>query len=266
MPEEIGKNFVRTMDDKIDVDLEQRILRRAVIATAGLANDGWIIVPEGIDVAAYLQNPIVRAEHGYMSDPIGTQSVVGRCIKLEKVSGGLIAETQFADNELGRDYAYLYGVNEKKEVYMRAWSINVRILESAQWGYEQARQFAGPLWDENIAAMIRERQTIVNAATRSLMREYSAVAIGADQAALTRAAQAGNKTAGALAQGMAMRELLENLSELKRTLTTDRERLARLEEDIKALRGKEASAAARSDTEALLQNLRELSAIAKKKE
>ena len=259
------QNMIRTMaETEIEVDVVNRILRRCVVSTRGLATDGWIIVPDGISFEDFLKNPVVTARHIEDQEDAPPMPVtIGRCLAVRNTPDGTETETQFADTQLGRDWAYLYGVNERKEVYCRAWSINARILEAEAWSFDKARQFAGAFWSQETADVIAKRQTQVNVATRSMVRAYSAVELGADRFALSRAAAEGNRMAGTLMLRTDLKAANEALAELKRNAEADRTQLRKLEEEIKAIRGQEASAAARRDSEALLSELRRLLDLAR---
>lgn len=254
----LTREFVRAGGTPPDVDLEKRILRNATIATRRLADDGWIIMPEGIETEQFLKNPIVQARHG--GGVRTTRSpVIGRVLALGRNADELYAqELQFADTELGREYAYLCGVNPEREVYMRSWSVAGDILERGAIGFNAARAALGGLWDENMAALVRQRQTQVNVAQRFLMNEFSSVPKGADHGALTRASAAGIRTAGEILTAMDLSAAQSELAALRQEGLARDERLAKLEREIQALRGEGASAAARRDSEAILAEVRGL--------
>jgi len=252
-----------------DIDLARRVLRNAVFNTTGLATDGMIILPKGIEFEGYMKNPIVACRHIIQPegaapandhDPI----VIGRTLAMHATDQELVAdEVQFADSELGRQYAYLYGVNDKREPYMRAWSIEANRLESSHASFDQARRIAGAHWDENIAARVMRRQKDVPVWMRSSLYAVAAGAVGADRGALTRAFGAGVILAGELVARMDLEDAGESLAEVKVTLKDYAARIANLEGQIQALRGDGASAAARGDSEAVLSEVRDLLRIAK---
>ena len=258
-----------------EVDLEKRILRNVVIATDRLATDGWIILPAGIDTADFVKRGgQVLAKHG-MGFSMRSE-VIGRAIALAPSAQELmVTETQFADTELGREYAYLAGINKDGEggapvAYMRGWSISGPILQSETWGWEAARGYLGERWDENVATLIRKHKTQVDVATKVEMREYSAVAIGADRGALTRAyVERGIKLAGTIGAEMDFRQAIEEVAAMKSERTELTQRIERIEREIQALRGEGASAAAQRNSEAVLaevRSMRELLGNSKKKE
>jgi hypothetical protein len=253
--------IVRTMADAPEMDLEQRILRRVVVATRRLASDGWIIEPMGIDLSRYVENPIVTADHDPVTGKIG--EVIGRSLSLERDTLGLISATQFADTEKGREYAYLYGLNAKKEVFMRAWSIEGSILARASLSFGQAQSLLGPLWDQNMADILRAKgATAVSIADKFLMRTYAATGVGADRGALTRACGEGVRVAGELVATLDLVEIRREMNLLRKEFTT---KIETFEQQLLALRGDGAAAAARGDTAELLDQLRELSELAREK-
>ena len=245
----------------VDVDVEKRILRNAVVATRSLATDGLLLDPAGMDVAGYLRNPVVEARHGKAET--NESSVIGRSIEVIKHDTEIISTTQFADTQLARDYAYLYGVNPEGEVYMRAWSIDAPILSRRNIGVAEARRFAGDLFDEELAAAVLRKKAL-SLVTRSELKSYSAVSIGADRAALTRAWRSGLDTAGEILTRMDLDQAESEIEVLKRYMEKQDERIVQLEQDILALRCDGTAAAKRGDTAEILNELSELTALMNK--
>jgi multidrug resistance efflux pump len=93
------------------------------------------------------------------------------------------------------------------------------------------------------------------------MLSFAAVATGADKAALTRAFSGGVATAGDILARMDLDEAGGELAALKTKMDEQSATIARLEREIQALRGEGASAAARRDSEAILQAVRDLAAM-----
>ncbi len=256
----LKREFLRAAVTPADIDLEKRILRSCTIATRRLAEDGWIIKPEGIETADYMKNPIVQARHG--KENTARSPVIGRVLGLTREADALVAtELQFADTELGREYAYLCGVNEDKEIYMRAWSVSGDILARGSLSFTAARAALGELWDDNLGELIRRNQTQIHVAQRFLLKEFSSVPNGADHGALTRASAAGIRTATDILTAMDLTAAQQELAALKADGLARDARLAKIEQDIQALRGEGASAAAQRDSEALLSELRGLRTI-----
>jgi hypothetical protein len=254
--------LIRSMPRDPDVDLENRILRQCVIATIGLATDGNILLPQNVRTENYMANPEVFANHGlwepgaFAQGQIHGAPVIGRCLSLAVSQSEIVTETQFAATPLGREYAYLYGCNEKKETYMRGWSIRVEVLESRKVSERQAQALAAEYWDPAIAEGLKQRRVELGVILRANMREYSAVGLGADRNALSRAAADGVAVAGAIVARLDLCEARTMLAELKVKQEANAGQIARLEQEIQALRGEGASAAARGDSEAILAAVR----------
>ena len=247
---------------KPDVDVEKRILRNAVFGTTGLASDGMIILPSGTEYSTYMTNPIVTRQHittAAGAVPRDSQPItIGRTLKMHSDDVELRGdEVQFADSDLGRQYAYLYGVNRAREAYMRMWSIEADRIDSSVATFEQARKIAGPYWNASVAARIQNtNQRAVPVWTKSALKAVAAADVGADRSALTRAEKAGIALAGEIAARMDLREATTSLEDLRKQISSDGARIARLERQIQALGRDGASAAARGDSEALLEEIR----------
>lgn len=258
------KRFVGTSATRpVDGDIDQRILRQVVFATTGLASDGWIILPEGMDLSRYEREPIVLSRH--MRGDAGTipgPMVIGRALKLMASNVELAAEVQFADTQEGREYAYLYGLNKDRTPYMRAWSVEGPVIERRSATWKDAQAISAQYWDAALAERLRDRLTSVQVALRFELAGVAAVPSGADRGALTRAASDGVQTAQALLARMDLEAAGAELAGLmSERLDAMEATVARLEMDIQALRGEGASAAARGDSEAVLAEVRELSRL-----
>ena len=260
------KSIVRLMRGTPDTDVEKRIIRNARIATNNLASDGWIIMPRGVDTTYYSKElPQVFARHGAHSYGEQHSPVIGRSLGIRKASDGIDSDTQFADTELGREYCYLYGCNEEKEVYMRALSISVDVIEGERWSIEKAKKWVGPSWDEKMEAYVRKWTADVFVAKKTFMREYSAVPFGADRGALQRAADdKGLRLAGDLVREMDLSRAHELIDELKRTVEMSQRKIEKVEREYQALRGEGASAATHGDSEAIVRTLDEMLQTVKK--
>jgi len=257
--------IVRAMNGVPDMDLENRILRNVVVATEQLASDGMIIIASGISLVDFLANPTVTAKHGYAMTAEST--TIARALKITQANRMLVSEVQFAETDLGKEYAYLYGLNEKKEVFMRAWSIEGPVVESESWDFKRAKEYLGKDWNEEQAALISRWSTTIQAATKMVMKTFSAVEVGADRGALTRAYSDGVKVAGELVARMDLgnaekqiADLRSQLEAMKRSMETEflRMELAVLTKQTLALGSDGAAAAARGDTAELLQELHAL--------
>ena len=255
---EAPERLVRAMGPQVEVDVASRTLKRAVFMTRGIASDGLIVMPEGINTKFFEANPVVLAIHGRMQD----FPVCGRSLGLRPTAGGMESVTQFADTELGRELAYLYGVNDKKEVYARGWSFAWSTTGFEEWTLARAQKWLGADWDPALVPPWVQREDRVGVVTACVMNEYSAVPLGADKKALSRAfADAGNRTAGAWLADLDLSEAAEKIRRLESEQETTKSKLGRLEEDIQALRRDGASAAARGDSDAILEELDGMLAI-----
>lgn len=250
------ERLLRAMEPEIDVDLAARILRRARFVTRRLASDGGIVDPQGINVRFFQANPVVLARHG-LSDEVRSP-VIGRSLGLSATRDGMESMTQFADTDLGREYAYLYGVNEKREVYMRGWSFGWTTVEMDWLPLAQARSWLGADWDDDLVPPAVRSTGEVWLARKTILNEYSAVPVGADRAALSRAWTEGVRLAGGLIADLELRDATTLLKTLQEQTETDRARLAKIEAEIQALRRDGAAAAARGDSAELVAEIRAL--------
>jgi hypothetical protein len=253
----------------VECDLEKRILRGAVFATTGVAADGWIILPEAMELGRYQANPIVTARHlvgaAQEEEKGAAPLVMANAIALVASSLDLVAEVQFADTAAAREWGHLYGINPERHAYMRGWSIEAPILERASVDWKTARTLSGPHFDATLAERLKAARPNVMVATRSELRAVAMVPCGADRAALTRALEDGIHAAGEILARLDLDEADAQLAALRRQveeyeqrwMETDA-RLVRLEREIQALRGEGASAAARGDSEATLTAVREM--------
>jgi hypothetical protein len=251
----LPERLVRVMNQKPGVDLKRRTIT-ATVATRKLARDGGILLPEGLVVRSYETNPVVLAMHGMGCDR--NSAVIGACTGMTISARDLVAETQFADTELGREYFYLYGGNEAGEVYMRAWSFGWDPLETRWISLEEARTLLGSDWDEELVPNWVRRDGSVWVCDKGEMLEYSAVSIGADRDALSRAMKQGNRAAAIVATEMDLMKAQRTIDEL-RVYEALREKVERLEKELLAIRSKGEAAAADGDTACLIEALGEIS-------
>jgi hypothetical protein len=261
---EVPKRVVRVTTGTPEIDLEKRTIRSRIM-TKLIARDGGIIKPEGIISRFFEANPVVLAIHGF-GDELRSP-VIGKSLGLERADVGMDSVTQFAETDLGREYGYLYGVNPKKEVFMRAWSFGWATLQMEWWNREEAKSYLGSLWDEDTAA----RLDTIWVAVKSEMHEYSAVAVGSDREALSRAFSDGVRAAGELISEMDLGEAKREIRALQERLDTFgksqgevRSIVERLQKDMQALRDDGAAAVSRGDSAALLQELRAIGDLLKR--
>jgi hypothetical protein len=191
--------------------------------------------------------------------------VIGRSLGLATTKLGMDSVTQFADTELGREYGYLYGLNPAGEIFMRAWSFGWRTLEMDQWDVSRARSYLQGFgaWDEDLVTSAM-RNMGVWVAVRSEMTEYSAVAVGADRQALSRAMGSGIRAAAEHVAHIDLLAARSMIAELKTISEETQEKVRKLESDVLALRGDGAAAAARGDTAGIVAELNDLIRLAKR--
>lgn len=254
---QLPERLVRVAQANPEIDIEARTVR-AVIMTNSLARDGGILLPDGIVTRFYEANPIVQAQHGLAASI--HSPVIGRSLGLKATASGMESVTQFADTDLGREYGYLYGINPKREVYMRAWSFGWRTLDLEWISAGQAKEMLGAGWDQDaFDASPFERVWL---AKRAEMHEYSAVAVGSDRLALSRAHAAGLRAAGDMLATIDLNEARDLIAALRMDVTNLKDeharRMEKVEQDILALRRDGAAAAARGDTAGVLEGLQDL--------
>ena len=235
-----------------EVDVEQRILRGARVGTSNLADDGWIVLAQGMDLTVFRANPNVLEAHA--------PPAVGRALAMHKLGGDLVADVQFADTARGREYAYLYGVNAERTAFMRGWSIRADILEREVLTVREARRMP-VLVPEDVAERIESGGGKVAVARRSLLREFSVVAVPADRTALTRAYANGVELAAEIMAKLDLASVRETLATVARQCNEMREQVRDLRERMLALERDGASAAIKGDTEDLLKELDRLNAM-----
>lgn len=244
---------MQTVETAPEIDLIKRTVR-SVVMTDSLASDGGIMLPEGMALDRFKSNPVVRARHG-MSES-SRSPTIGRAISLDVTAHEVIAVTQFAETELGREYGYLYGLNPNKEVFQRAWSVDAIIFEKGVMSAERAKTLLAVKIEMDRLPEIVRKSGSVWIGIRSELLSFAAVEVGADRGALSRAFGDGVRLAGEIMARMDFQEATTELAALKQTTTQLDERCARLEKEIEALRSDGAAAAARGDSAAILSEIR----------
>lgn len=125
--------------------------------------DGEVVLPTGMKAENFLKNPVVLFAHDYK------RPAVGKCLQLTVSENEVVAKTQFAETELGKELFYLY-----KEGFMQAWSVGfASIKETDEKILEGQRGRTFEEWE---------------------LFEYSAVPVPANPEALTLARSKGLKT------------------------------------------------------------------------
>jgi hypothetical protein len=244
---------------EVDCDPEKRILRGAVFCTRGLAADGFIVLPEGLDLNQWQKDSTITDRHiRQRRTDAGKPAVIAAARSLTPSVNELLGEVHFADTKLAREYAHLYGCNPERQAYMRGWSVEGTILERSEISWDAARALAGNYWDATLAESLRRDIRSVKVAARFEVDNVAAAAKGADRNALTRALRDGVELAGDFLVEMDFTAATEKIAELKREMENDHARIEKVEREILALRRDGYAAAARGDTAAALQQLDEM--------
>jgi len=251
-------------DRPVQADLEKRILRGVVFVTRGIASDGGVVLPLGLRTDIFEKGGEILARHG-MATPDPRPLNIGRPVGLEMSEREGVVEIEFADSELGREYAYIYGVNDTRTAYARGWSFGWDPVETTTWGLAQAQRELGADYDPDLVpdSVVRKRSVWVT--VRGLLREVSATPRRADAKALTRAWEEGGiREAARLAHGLQMAEAGDLIATLREERDTDRRRIVALERDVAALRGAATPPAALGDGGDVVRELEALLAVVRK--
>jgi HK97 family phage prohead protease len=138
-----------------------------LISTVTEDRAGDIVEPSGANVANYMKNPVVLADHNYS---IG--SIIGRNTSLEVTKEGLWARTQFHKEGLGRD-----AFNLVKEGFARAWSIGFRPIVFDSRKDEKGKQLRGfhfkewELLEYSLVAIPMNPDAVMNAVKCGIVSE-----------------------------------------------------------------------------------------------
>jgi len=247
----------------VDCDTENRILRGVRFVTRAVAQDGGVVIPSGLRTDIFEANPEVLARHG-MAAGETTAPNIGRAIAIRTNDRYGEIDVQFADTELGRDYAYLYGVNEDGEnregiPYARGWSFGWNDIAVETWGLARAKRELAEDYDVDLLpdGVVKKRSVWV--VTRGLLKEISATPRRADLKALTRAWEKGHvREAANMVHAIQLEEAMDTIAELKRENEMDQARIAALERDVAALHGEASPPAVPGDGGELVRELRAL--------
>ena len=162
------------------VDAESRTVTH-IISDASIDRVYDMIEPTGWDVANYMKNPVVLADHSYE-----VKSIIGRATEVTKTKVGLFATTQFYD--IGAGAAAFHLVTEG---FAKAWSVGFKpvashgVGEGAKAGCkpcEKARKAQTTKADNDDMIYIRGRHF-----TEQELLEYSLVAVPANPNAVSAA-------------------------------------------------------------------------------
>jgi len=256
----VPERLVRVTTDTPTIDKDKRTIRN-VVMTRKLARDGGIVLPDGIIQKFFEKNPVVQARHGLADD--SHSPVIGRSLGIESDARGMVSTTQFADTELGREYAYLYGLNDADEVYMRAWSFGWSTLKLEWWDLRAVEDYLGEDWEPEVVDFWLVRVDEVWVSTRSEMHEYSAVPVGADRDALSRAFNSGVRSAGAMMVSLDVAAGRAELAKIETEINERNERniagaIRELSRSMQAIGRDGATAADNGDSVAILEEIRNL--------
>ena len=167
LPNLVLRDYDATVDD---VSADQRTVV-SKITTEAIDRYKEVVIATGIDLAAYHTNPVVLLNHASYDVPIGRNL----WIKLTSDKKGLVAKTQFRDDEDGKAILKLY-----QEGYMRGFSI----------GFRPDFDEMGPPKTDEVKARpeLAECRCIYR---KSELLEYSCVSIPANAEALAMAVSKG---------------------------------------------------------------------------
>lgn len=124
-----GNDFTIYKQFEVDPQVLEGRRVRFTITTADVDRDRDVVNAEGVEVEAFLRNPVVLFAHDYHALPIA------RAVQIERQPGKLIAETEFATAELNPMAEQVYRM--VKAGFLRAASIGFRPLE---WSYDEERK------------------------------------------------------------------------------------------------------------------------------
>jgi HK97 family phage prohead protease len=161
MSEKIVKHFTAKT---AEINEEKKSVT-SVITTDSVDRDGEVVLPGGISLDNFRNNPVVLWAHDYKSAPIG------KCVEVKQDSTGLRATTEFANTERGREAFELY-----KGGFLKGFSIGF-IPDRSATGAPTQKELQGRSDWKGAKSIIR----------KSEMVEYSAVPIPANPQALARA-------------------------------------------------------------------------------
>lgn len=153
-PAPVGETFRRSLDATVSGGDGQRSV--FTIMTGGLARDGMIVDPAGLDVSAYLSNPVVLWQHGW--DPLRGNLPVARALTLTQTEGDWRAEIDYAPDEFAQNIGEMV-----RGGFLSAVSIGWRTLD-AGWETRDGQE--------------------VYVVRRAELHEFSIVAVPADADAL----------------------------------------------------------------------------------
>jgi hypothetical protein len=261
----MADRYIQIAERPVDCDVEKRILRGIVFVTRAIASDGGVVLPSGLRTDVFQAGGEVLARHALSTE--ARALTIGRPLALRMTDRFGEMEAQFADTELGREYAYIYGCNAEKLPYARGWSFGWDDIETAVWGLAEARRELGEDYDPDLVPQDTLKKRSVWVVKRGLLKEVSATPRRADVRALTRAWETGGiREAARLAHELQLDEAMETIAALRNQRELDQQRIAELSRDVAALRGAASPSAALGDDGGIVRELAALRDLIKSKE
>lgn len=190
------------------------------VNTRDVDRDGEIVVPSGIDLRAFKQNPIVLWGHNYKEPQIGSDE----WIKTDDSGYALVAKTNYASTPRAQEIWTL-----RKEGHLRTSSIGfvpVEIMRESDAGWGKMIDKATSEWPE----FKKQRDACRSIIKRSILLEHSDVPIPCNPNALTLAVAKGMNLASDTMELFGLKDEPE---------LTPQEKWAQIEEMVKADPSKE---------------------------
>lgn len=144
-----------------------------LISTPSEDRAGDVVEPAGADLANYLKNPVVLADHDY-----SIKSIIGRATSMTVEEDGIFARTQFHDEGLGRD-----AFNLVKNGMAKAWSIGFRPKEYEAIKDEDGKHVKGfrfskwELLEYSLVAVPMNPDAVHNAVKRGIVQAVNVPAL-----------------------------------------------------------------------------------------
>ncbi len=162
---EIGRAFC-TPDIK-HIDKAHREVTH-LISTSSIDRAGDIVEPSGANVANFMRNPVVLADHFY-----SIENIIGRATSVTIDKDGLTATTQFHKKGLGAEAFDLVEAG-----FARAWSIGFRpteqeSLKDEKGNFKGFRFTEWELLEYSLVAIPANPDAVSNAIQRGIVSEQN---------------------------------------------------------------------------------------------
>jgi len=118
MPNGDEKKVLKQFAAKTETDTDERTVT-AIISTIGVDRENEVLLPKGMDYAAYMKNPVVLWAHDYHSEPIA------RTLWMKKGRKEIKAKIKFAETEQAEQVYQLF-----KGGFMNAFSVGFIPIET----------------------------------------------------------------------------------------------------------------------------------------